>query len=143
MSKVSPVTLHTRYSENTCPDGAVKKLSSKLNFKNLIIGKIFKLSLEKAENCLRQVKNSNIEVADSLVLVEREYVKNLLNREKSHKRGDSGEIQRTPERKISKNPSRKKSLIKATKHVRRASSIRRYDFNCNSPLTDKHILSYV
>lgn len=137
MSKASPVTSFTRYSENTLPESSIHRINSKPKLKNLIIERIFKLSLKKAKNCLKQVKDQNSENIDNLVLVEREYVKNLINSKGSRKRGGSGEVQKTPERKPCKNFRRKKSSIDGTKHAKRGSSIRKYDSTCSSPLSDK------
>ena len=140
MSKVSPATIHTRYSENSCLESTLTRVCSKLKLKNLIIEKFFKPSLKKSKNCQRPAKDpkdQTDEIIDNLVLVEREYVKNLINSRWSRKRGGSDEVQKTPERKPCKKFRRKKSSIDGTKHVKRASSIRKYESTCSSPLSDK------
>ena len=137
MSKASPVSPWIRYSDVKIIPSNFSSGGSRLKLKNLIIQKIFKLSFKKAKNSLKPAKDPNDELMENLVSVEREYVKSLISSRFSRSRGGSGDFQKTPERKPCKKFKRKKLSGECPKHVKRASSTRKYDSTCSSPLSDK------
>ena len=136
MSKASPVSPRARYSDIKFTPSNFSSSGSKLKLKNLIIQKIFKLSLKKAKNCPKP-ESTNDDLITSLVSVEREYVKSLISSKILRSRGGSGEVQKTPERKPCKIFKRKKGSGDCSKHVKRANSTRKYDSTCSSPFSEK------
>lgn len=140
MSKISPACISKKAFKlkGIFPQDSSKNLcSSKLKLKDSVIMKIFLANLKKAKISLRQ-KDPNVEIIDTLVSVEREYVKNLVSirSKKVPKKYFMSPDMNTPNEKKTKAYRRKKTSYGHLSHSRKNSSLRKFDSTCSSPKSE-------
>lgn len=134
MSKQSPVSPRPRIDN---PPHSKKTIGSKLKLKTSFTVKAVKSKSKKLRNSLIILNDTPEDYLETLVSIEREYIKTLINFKKSRTCFLKKTKIKTPERKQCKNFKRKKSPIIKLTHRRKLSSGRKYDSTCSSPKSDK------
>lgn len=140
MSKASPACISKKPFDikNAFTQESSKNIRpSKLKLKDSVILKIFTASVKKAKVSLRQ-KDPQEDILETLVSVEREYVKKLINiqSKKGIKKSCFGTNINTPDEKKTKAYRRKKTSYGNLSHSRKNSSLRKFDSTCSSPKSD-------
>lgn len=137
MSKNSPVSSGLRYTVFKHKTPRKSSPASKLQSSSLVFTNLCKISGTNTEHIQKHCKKSYEDIMDTLIIVEKEYVRSLLSIKKSVNCIDAFNQHQTPERKIVKKIKKKKPSFEGNKHVRKISIGRKYDSNCNSPFTGK------
>jgi len=134
MSKQSPVSPRPRIDNHL---HSKKAIHSKLKLKTSFTVKAVKTKSQKMRNSLIIHNDSPEDYMETLVSIEREYIKTLINFKKSRTCFIKKTKIKTPEPKQCKSFKRKKSPIIKLTHRRKVSSGRKYDSTCSSPKSDK------
>lgn len=137
MSKNSPVSSGLRYVVFKQKNSRKSSSASKQQSHSLVFTNLGKFSGKNTEHIQKQCKKSYEDIMDTLIIVEKEYVRSLLTLKKSVNLIEACNQHQTPERKIVKKIKKKKPSFEGNKHVRKLSTGRKYDSNCNSPFSGK------
>lgn len=137
MSKNAPNISGSRCSVIRPKDSCKWSLASKLKFNSLVINSILKFADNETEHKQKASRKSCDAFMDTLICVERDYVRSLLTLKKSTNNTRNLDSHQTPERKPVKRVKKRKSSIDISKHIRKISLVGKHDSNCNSPFSDK------
>ncbi|OMJ88946.1 hypothetical protein SteCoe_8951 [Stentor coeruleus] len=140
MSKASPACISKKpfNIKNAYTQESSKSIHpSKLKLKDSVILKIFSASVKKAKVSLRP-KDPQEDIFETLVSVEREYVKKLfsIRSKKGIKKSCFETNINTPDEKRTKVVRRKKTSTGNLSNSRKNSSLRKFDSTCSSPKSD-------